>query len=271
MAALGLVAGAGRLPALAAEEARRAGWRVVALALDGADGLAPAADRVVPCRLGEVAPLLGVLAEEGIRHLVLAGKVDKGGLFGGMALDETARALVARSPDWTDEGLLRTAAAALAALGVEVLDQRRFLGPWLAGEGPLAGPVPDAAVQRDVARGLDLARQLAGQGVGQTVVVRAGTVAAVEALEGTDEAIRRGLRLAGPGASVVKAAAPAQDYRFDVPAVGLATVGLVVEGRAAALALEAGRVLLLDRPEVEAAAGRAGLSVVGVGGPRAEG
>jgi DUF1009 family protein len=115
-----------------------------------------------------------------------------------------------------------------------------------------------------VTRGLALARDLAARGIGQTVVLRAGSVAAVEAMEGTDEAVRRGLALAGRGAVVVKASAPAHDYRLDVPTVGPGTVDCCTAGAAAVLALESGRVLLLDRERVEAAAARAGLSIVGV-------
>jgi hypothetical protein len=263
---LGLVGGAGELPALMAREARQAGWRVVAFALADPAALAPVADRVVPCRLGEAAPIVEALAGEGIRHVVLAGGVRKDGLFLGAPLDATARDLIARSRDWTDDGLLRTATAALEAMGIELLDQRRFLAPWLAPAGAAAGPAPGEAVTADIARGLAVARELARHGIGQSVVVRAGTVVAVEAMEGTDETIRRGLALAGPGAVVVKATGPAHDYRFDVPTVGAATLRLCVEGRAAALAVEAGRVLLLDRPAVAAEAARAGISVVGVSG-----
>ncbi len=268
---LGLVAGGGALPALMAREAGRAGWRVVAFALADPTGLAGVADRIVPCRVGEVGPILEALAAEGIRHVVLAGRVGKEGLFRGTPLDETARRLVGQSPDWTDEGLLRTATAALARMGIELLDQRRFLGEWLAPAGHLAGPTPSAAVREEIARGLGLARELARHGIGQTVVVRAGTAVAVEAMEGTDETIRRGLGLAGAGAVVVKAPAPGHDYRFDVPTVGAATMALCAAGRAAGLAIEAGRVLLLERDGVAAEAARAGVSVVGVAGdPRTD-
>jgi DUF1009 family protein len=262
--ALGLVGGAGALPALMAREARRAGWRVVAFALASPEPVAPHADRVVPCRLGDVAPILAVLGEEAIRHVVLAGRVRKDAVFQGAPLDAAARELVARAADWTDEGLLRAAASALEGMGIEVLDQRRFLAPWLVPRGWACGPPLSPALEADVARGLGLARELARWGVGQTVVVRAGSVAAVEGMEGTDEAIRRGLGLAGRGAIVVKAAAPAHDYRFDVPTIGPATVGCCAAGGAAALAVEAERVLLLDRESVEAEAARAGISVVGV-------
>jgi hypothetical protein len=262
--ALGLVGGDGTLPAVMAREAKREGWRVVAFALADPGAVAAVADRVVRCPLGEVGPILATLAEEGIRHVVLAGRVWKDGLFRGGPMDAAARSLLARSADWTDEELLRTATSALASLGIEVLDQRRFLAPWLAPSGQIAGPPLGEAARRDVERGLGVARDLAGRGIGQTVVVRAGVIVAVEAAEGTDETIRRGLGLAGPGAVVVKAAAAAQDYRFDVPAVGPVTLALAIEGRAAALAVEAGRVLLVDREAVQAAAERAGIAVVGV-------
>lgn len=262
--ALGLVGGAGALPALMAREARRAGWRVVAFALADPEPLVPHADRVVPCQLGDVEPILTVLGEEAIRHVVLAGRVRKDVLFHGVPLDTAARRLLSRAADWTDEGLLGAAVQGLAAMGIEVLDQRKFLAPWLVPRGPVAGPPVRPELEADVARGLALARDLAERGVGQTVVLRSGSVAAVEAMEGTDEAVRRGLALAGRGAVVVKAPAPAHDYRLDVPTVGPDTVACCAAGGAAVLALEAGRVLLLERERVEAEAARAGVSIVGV-------
>ena len=262
--ALGLVGGAGALPVLMAREARRAGWRVVAFALADPEPLVPHADRVVPVQLGDVGPILAVLGEEGIRHVVLAGRVRKDVLFQGAPLDSAARHYVSKAADWTDEGLLGAAVQGLAAMGIEVLDQRQFLAPWLVAAGLIAGPPVRPELEADVARGLRLARDLAERGVGQTVVLRAGSVAAVEAMEGTDETVRRGLALAGRGAVVVKAAAPAHDYRLDVPTVGPDTVDCCTAGGAAVLALQAGRVLLLERERVEAEAARTGMSIVGV-------
>ena len=263
---LGLVGGAGVLPALMAREARAAGWRVVAFSLADPEELATAADRVVPLRLGDVGPVLETLQAEAIRHVVLAGRVTKAGLFQGMELDGAARTLVDRAADWTDDGLLRTATSALEAMGIELLDQRCFLSPWLAAEGHLAGPTAESSAFADARKGIETARELARFGIGQTVVVKAGTVVAVEALEGTDETIGRGLRLAGPGATVVKAPAPAHDYRFDVPTVGPETVARCAAGQARLLAVEAGRVLVVDRATVATEAGRARLSVIGLGG-----
>jgi DUF1009 family protein len=263
--ALGLVGGAGALPALMAREAQRAGWRVVAFALAEPTALVPYADRVVPCQLGDVGPILAALSEEGIRHVVLAGRVRKDVLFQGAPLDSAARELLSQAANWSDESLLGTAVQALASMGIEVLDQRQFLAPWLVCQGQLAGPRVPAELEADVRRGLELARELARRGVGQTVVLRAGSVAAVEAMEGTDEAVRRGLALAGRGAVVVKASAPPHDYRLDVPTVGPDTVDRCAAGGAAVLALEAGRVLLLERERVAVEAARVGMSIVGVG------
>src|SRR5262245_212139 len=197
--ALGLVGGAGALPALMAREARRAGWRVVAVALAETEPLASHSDRVVPIRLGDVAPILAALGEEEIRHVVLSGRVRKDVLFQGAPLDAPARQFLAQAADWTDESLLNTAVRGLMSMGIEVLDQRQFLAPWLVSPGLVAGPAVRPELEADVARGLALARELAGRGIGQTVVLRAGSVAAVEAMEGTDEAVRRGLTLAGRG------------------------------------------------------------------------
>jgi DUF1009 family protein len=237
---LGLVGGAGALPALMAREARRAGWRVIAFALGEPDPLAPHADRVVPCRIGDVGPILAALGDEGIRHVVLAGHVRKDVLFQGGALDAAALRLASRAPNWTDEGLLGVAVQALASMGIEVLDQRRFLAPWLVARGWVAGPPMPPELEADAARGLTLARDLA------------------------DETVRRGLALAGRGAVVVKASAPGHDYRLDVPTVGPETVACCAAGGAAVLALESGRVLLLERERVQAEAAHLGMSIVGV-------
>jgi DUF1009 family protein len=249
-----------------AREARTLGWRVVAFALADPTVLTGVADRVVPCRVGELGPVLDTLREEEIRHLVLAGRVWKDRLFRGMAFDEPTRALLDQSADWTDRGLLGTATSLLTSMGIELLDQRRFLARWLARDGVLAGPALTESAREDVAVGLAAAQDLAARGIGQTVVVRARTVTAVEALEGTDEAIRRGLRLAGPGAVVVKAAGPAHDYRLDVPAIGPDTLARCVEGQAAVLAVESGGVLIVEPEAVASEARRAGISVVGVPG-----
>jgi DUF1009 family protein len=152
--------------------------------------------------------------------------------------------------------------ATLAGLGIELLDQRPFLGDWLAGARTWTKRAPTDAEWSDIRRGFTVARALAAASVGQTVVLRRGAVSAVEAIEGTTEAIRRGAALAGPGAVVVKATAPTHDFRFDVPAVGVESLEAAAAGGVTAVAIEAGRVLVLDREATIGRADAAGIALV---------
>ena len=262
---LGLMAGAGALPARVAAEARRQGWQVVAFRFDDAPGLDGASDTVVPSRLTEIQAVLSELTERRVEAAVFSGKFSKQTVFaeaGGT--DEAGRRMVAGG--FSDSALGEMVAATLAAMGITVLDQRPFLAPWIVGERPLAGAVraPSPAEWDEIRAGLAIAREMARWGVGQTVVRARGVTVAVEAAEGTDETIARGTRLAGPGAVVVKAVAPAHDYRFDVPAIGVATLEAMQAGGATAIAVERDKVVLLDRDEVIRIAADSGIAVVGV-------
>lgn len=263
------MAGAGVLPGRAAAEARRQGWRVVAFAFDEAEGLAEQSDVLIPARLDSIQEVLAAAVAQGVSAALFAGKFWKQSVFAhrDRPVDAAARDLVRGG--LSDSALADMAVATLTALGIEVLDQRPFLVPWVVEEeGPLGARAPTAAEWAEVRDGFALARQLAGFGIGQTIVRAHGVTVAVEALEGTDETIRRACRLAGPGTVVVKATAPDQDYRFDVPAVGPATLTAMAEGGAAVLAIDGGKVLLVDRDEMLRLADAAGIAVVSVGGSR---
>jgi UDP-2,3-diacylglucosamine hydrolase len=164
----------------------------------------------------------------------------------------------------TDANLVGVVAATLGRMGIELLDQRPFLGDWIGRSGCWSSRAPTDAEREDIRRGLAVARLIADAGVGQAVVVRHGVVTAVEATEGTTETIRRGLAQAGPGAVVVKAAAREHDYRFDTPGVGPETIEAAASGGAGVLAVEAERVLVLDRDECLRIANQAGMALVGV-------
>jgi DUF1009 family protein len=261
---LGLIAGAGQLPGRVAEEARRQGWRIVALVFGDAPGLDGAVDRLVPCRLSALGVALETIRHEGIKSVVFSGTLRKPDLIHALPVDSHGRRFLAGGGKFTDASLNRATLGLLEAAGVQVLDQRMFLGPLLASAGVLTARTPTDAQWEDIAGGLRLARQCAAFGVGQTVVIRSGAVVAIEALEGTDEAIRRGCRLGGPGAVVVKAVSPQHDYRFDIPTVGEETIAAMVSGQAAALALESGKILCLDREAVVERANRQGITIVGV-------
>jgi DUF1009 family protein len=263
---LALMCGAGPLPARMAGQARREGWRVVAFAFGAAEGLGNCADRVVPSRVTELGPVLAGLQEERVEAALLSGKfwmrdlltADRG------EADAMAVSFERAAGSRADARLFEAVVAAFGSLGIEVLDQRRFAGDWLAGAGPLTSGSLGEAEWRDIRTGLRAARALADSGVGQTVVVRHGVIAAVEAVEGTTAAIERGTALAGPGAVIVKAVAAGHDYRFDLPAVGPDTIETAVGGGARVLALQAAGVALLERERVLARAEAAGLALVGL-------
>jgi len=181
--------------------------------------------------------------------------------------DALFRSMNERAGSRIDANFAGSVIATLAAFGIEVLDQRPFFGDALAAAGSLTRRVPSEAELADVRRGFEVARSVADARVGQTVVVRHGVVTAVEAVEGTSEAIRRGAAHAGPGAVVVKVAARDQDYRFDVPAAGMETLEAARDGGVTVLAVESERVAVLDRAAVAEAADAAGIAVIAVSAP----
>ncbi len=257
------MAGAGVLPGRAAAEARRQGWRVVAFAFDEAPGLGDTVDRLVPSRLTDIQGVLSELASQRALAALFVGKFGKHAALSQVhAADDAGRRLAQQG--LSDAALGAAVVSTLGALGIEVLDQRQFLGPWIFTAAALTSRAPTATQWEEIHAGGRLARVLAAHGVGQTIVRAHGVTVAVEAAEGTDETIRRGTALAGPGAVVVKAVAPDHDYRFDIPTIGAATVAAMAAGGATALAVPRGKVLMMDHDAVLGIAERAGIAVVGV-------
>lgn len=265
---LGLMAGAGALPGQVALEAARQGWRVVAFALGAAPELEARAHRVIPSRLTHIGPVLEELRAERVTAVVFSGKLPKASLFEARPVDAEARRILPAAGGLSDFAVGAAVVDTLAALGIEVLDQRIFLARLLAPAGTLTVRPPSEAEWQDIDLGLRLARQCAEYGVGQTVVVARGVAVAIETVEGTSETIRRGCQLSGPGAVVVKAIASRQDFRFDLPTVGPETLETMARGRARVLAVEAGKVAILDLESAIALANSSGISVVSVDGDR---
>ena len=265
--ALGLMAGAGVLPGRAAAEATRQGWRVVAFAFEDAPGLRERCDAVIPARIDNIPAVLEELATRHVSAALFVGTFWKQRVFAHMdrEVDQVSRSLI--SGGLSDGALIEMVVATLHALGIEVLDQRRFLSPWMVTAGVLTTRAPTDEERNEIREGLTLARHLAAFGIGQTVVRARGVTVALEAVEGTDETIRRATRLSGPGAVVVKAVAPSHDYRFETPTVGPATLDAMAEGSATALGMEGRKVLVVDREEVVRLAERAGITVVSVDAP----
>jgi hypothetical protein len=264
---LGLIAGEGALPREIARAAGAAGRDVVAVAFHALSDPDLAADvaRIVWLSPGEVGEALAFLGGAGVREAVLAGKVPKAALLsGGLRLDERARRLLAGLPDLRDATLLSALAGAIEAEGIALRPQAELVPELLAPVGPLGRVRPSQAEWRDVGFGWPIAGAVAALDIGQTVVVQDRAILAVEAIEGTDEAIRRAGRLGRARLCIVKRARVDCDPRFDLPAIGRATLEASAGAGAGVVAVEAGRTLVLDRPALIRIADTAGIAVVGV-------
>lgn len=264
MEALGILAGSGQLPLVAAAEARRQGLRVVAVALrEEADpSLAERVDAIHWVHVGQLGAVVRAFHEERVTDVLLLGKVEITRLFSGARPDLMGARLLLKVRDLRGDTLLEAIADALAAEGIRVVETPPFLGPLLLRAGRLTRRAPTAREQGDIDLGRRIAREIAALRIGQTVVVKHGTVLAVESVEGTDEAIRRGGALGRGGVVVVKVSRIDQDLRFDLPTIGPGTLSALRDASATALALDAGRTLLLDRDRFVAGADELDLAVV---------
>jgi hypothetical protein len=267
---LGLIAGSGRFPFEVARAALARGLSLSVVAIEG--NTDPAIEELVPDAVHWIAPgqlgrLIEFLKASKAREVILAGAIAKREMFRDLAQlrpDARAIALLSRLRDRGDDALLRAVAAEIEAEGMSVVDSTRYLEDRLTPEGVLVGAALTPALEADLRLGLRVARALGTVDVGQTVVVKGGTVLALEAIEGTDAALRRGAALGGSGVVVVKASKPGQDLRFDVPVIGAATIELAADLGVAALGLEARRTLLLERERALELAQRRGLWVGGI-------
>lgn len=264
MRALGIIAGGGELPRIAAAEARRQGRRVVAVAIQGETDprLAEVADATHWVRLGQLGAVVKALRSEAVEEALLLGKIEITKIFSRIRPDLLAAKVFLTARDRRGDTLLETIVQALEAEGIRILPTPEFLGPVLLAPGRLTRRAPSDAERQDIALGREVAKQVAALRIGQTVVVKRGTVVAVESVEGTDAAVRRGGALARGGVVVVKVSRPDQDLRFDLPTIGPGTLDALREAEATALALEAGRTLLLDRERFVTAADAMKLAVV---------
>jgi DUF1009 family protein len=262
---LGLIAGNGQFPFLVADAARRQGRRVVAVGIreETFPDLASRVDALHWVSLGQLGRALDALKKEGVTEAVMAGQVKHRQIFSGIVPDLKMMALLARLAVKNTDSLIGAVADFLAGEGIQLLPSTALLGEQMAEAGAMTRRKPTRGEREDIAYGRGIARSLAGMDLGQTVVVKDRAAVALEAMEGTDEVIRRAGRIAGPGTTVVKVAKPRQDMRFDVPVIGPATVEVMREAAASVLAIEAGRTLLLDKPRVLAAADDAGVAIWG--------
>jgi hypothetical protein len=265
-APLGLIAGNGTFPFLVARAAHKAGRRVVCVAIneETAPELTSEVDEIHWLSLGQLGKAIAALKHGGAQEAVMAGQVKHRQIFAEIVPDLTLLAVLARLALKNTDSLIGGVAAALEREGIRLLPSTALLEDQLASAGAMTRAKPSAAELEDVEYGCEVADVLAGMDLGQTAVVKSRAAVALEAMEGTDEVIRRAGRIAGAGTVVVKVAKPRQDMRFDVPVVGGATLDAMQEAGARVLAVDAGRTLLLERPAFLERADALGIAVHGL-------
>ncbi|MFN8543312.1 MAG: UDP-2,3-diacylglucosamine diphosphatase LpxI [Candidatus Binatia bacterium] len=266
MERIGLIAGSGRFPVLFAETARRRGVEVTAVAHRGETSpeLANVVAAITWVYPGELETLIGALKAAGVRRTVMVGGIAKPRLFQDIRPDARAMAVIARVGALRDDLLLRGLADELETEGIRVVESTIFLEEIVPAPGLLTARAPTDAEWADIHFGFRAAKVIGQFDIGQSVVVRGGAVMAVEGIEGTDATIRRAGELVNGDIVVVKACKPTQDLRFDLPAVGPDTIRTLAGVRGRVLAVEAGRTITLDRPEMVALANAAGIAIVAV-------
>ena len=261
---LGIIAGNGAYPRELAQAARKAGVKkiVAAAFTDETDSaIEKLADTVEWLRVGQLGRLLKFFRENNVRQVIMAGQIAPKNLFD-LRPDVKALVVLAKLKQRNAESIFAAIADELKKADVDLLSATTFLDDQLATKGLIAGPKLSSAEEADIDLGWDVAKQMAKLDIGQTIIVKNGTVLAVEAFEGTNDAIKRGGSLAREGAVMIKVAKPNQDMRFDVPVVGVETIKVATEAKLRVIAIEAGKTLLLERDKVVDLATRSKISIV---------
>ncbi len=260
----GLIAGNGRFPFLVLEGARSQGieMAVIALREEASPELEKVAKRLHWVSLGELSKAIELMQSEGVKQAVMAGQVKHNKIFSAIRPDWKLAKLLLSLPRKNTDSLIGAVAKVLEDEGIRLVDSTMFLKPLVSETGLLTRRAPSVEEAADMEYGLQVARQIAGMDIGQTVVISDRACVAVEAMEGTDETIARAARFAqGKNLVVVKVSKPGQDMRFDVPVVGLPTVESMKQAGATALAIDASRTLLFDREKLLELANAAGIAI----------
>lgn len=263
---IGLIAGKGKLPLILTNQIKKTNHKLIIISLlkDEQKELQAIADRFYSYELGEALSIIDTLIREDIKEIFMIGKVDKGIIFDKARLDARAKAILDKLKDKDDNAIMKAIVEELNNAGIKVLDQTQYLADLLAQKGVLTKRQPDANQWQDIEYGILMAKEIASLNIGQLVVVKDRTVLAVEALEGTDETIFRAGKLGKEGMVVAKTSKPDHDVRFDIPTVGVSTIQTMIKAKAKVLALESGKVLIVDKEEMIKLADKAKMIIVGL-------
>ena len=260
----GLIAGNGKFPFLVVEGARRSGVPLVVAAIreETDPEMDQRAERVRWVGIGQLGRMIRFFKEEGVEKAIMAGQVKHVQIFSRAVPDARMLKVLLKLPRRNTDSLIGAIASELESEGIELVDSTCFLQDSLPQRGTLTRREPSKQEREDIAYGLEIAREIARLDLGQTIVVRGQACVAIEAMEGTDETIRRAGKLARGRLTVVKVAKPNQDMRFDVPVVGVPTIEAMIQAGATCLCITAGKTLMFDRDQMIQTAERHKISIL---------
>jgi len=264
---IGIIAGTGELPELIARDAKDRGYKVITIALENlaSSALNDISDEIKWINVGKLGALIDALKDSGVSEAIMAGKVPKSLLYKSkITPDLRAVKLLFSLKDTSDDSILNAPAKELAKEGINIINTAAFSPHLLTPAGVLTKVDPSKEEWAEIEFGFRIAKAIGELDIGQTVVVKGKAVMSVEAIEGTDEAILRGGKLAGAGAVVVKVSKPQQDMRLDVPVIGPTTLQSMIDVRARVLAIEAERSIIIHRSKLIKEAEESGISIVGL-------
>ena len=265
---LAIIAGNGSYPHAMARGARAAGVkRIVACAFENetSEDLSKLVDQIEWMRVGQLGKMLRFLKESGAKQAVMSGQIAPKNLFD-LRPDIKAVLLLGKLRERNAESIFGAIADSMKGTGVELIPATSYMEEALAPVGLVAGPAPSRKTLADLEFGMRIAKETSRLDIGQTVVVKRGTVLAVEAFEGTNAAVLRGGELGKKDAVVVKVSKPRQDLRFDVPVIGPVTIQTAADARIAAIGVESGKTLLLEPEKLRRLAAAHSISVFGLEG-----
>jgi DUF1009 family protein len=263
---IGLIAGNNRFPFLVAQEIKRNGDKVICVALkeEADQDLGKICDKTYWISVGKFQKIIDTLKSENVKTVIMAGQVKHVKIYSAISMDFRAIKVMGSLINKKTDTILKTIVDEFEKDGIYITVSHIYLKHLLAPKGLIVGKRLSLYENKDVEFGCEIAKGIAGLDIGQTVVVKDKSVLAVESVEGTDECIKRAYNLGGKNSIVVKVAKPNQNFRFDVPVIGLSTIDNLKENKVRAMAIESGVTLILDKSEVIEKARKFGVTIVGI-------
>lgn len=261
---IAVIAGSGKLPLILANKIKKQNIQLVIISLIKSQDkeLQAIADRFFSFEIGQIQTIIDTLSSERIKEIFMIGKVGKEIIFDNSRLDSKAKAILSQLKYKDDNAVMKAIVAELENIGIKVLPQTQYLSDLIAKKGILSKKAPDLNQWLDIEYGIMMAKKIASLNIGQLVVVKDRAVLTVEAQEGTDETILRAGKLCKAGMVVAKTSMPEHDIRFDIPTVGISTIQSMIKAKANVLAIEAEKVLIVDKDNMIKLADEAGIVIV---------